>query len=219
VQKADGCLRSKFRNLDFSESTTRKRSPSPSLVKLLNALKQETPIDPWLCSLGTTAPLDLLTDLAMPPTIPNHRETAVKSDVKSGSQVRSLPTREPGRRDRKFVQETTPPRPAIVPWESSQSQVQEDLSSDRTLSDRTFQTRTDKPRIPAELEQIAPPAVAPTLPPLLPSQTGEHLPSVTTPLIQQQAKQEAIPPADLDNLASQIKRILDEEARRYGINV
>jgi len=109
-------------------------------------------------------------------------------------------------------QVTTPSHSAIAPWQNTQTR-----SPLETLS--RLSEPTQKHKAAAELERIDPPAVAPTLPPLVASQMGEDSPSVTTPLIQQRAQQEAVPETDLDGLASQIKRILDEEARRYGINV
>jgi hypothetical protein len=208
VQQTNDCLRSESNHLNFSELPTRKRIELPPLLESPNESKQELLNDPWLCLLGTMAPLDLLTDLVTPLTIPDRHETAAKSD-----QVRSLSADEPySRSNHNSDQISTQSRPAIAPWQDSQSQSPLERLSQ--LSDRSSKkTKT------TELEQIDPPVVAPTLPPLVASQTGEVSTSVTTPLIQQQAKQEAIPEADLDGLASQIKRILDEEARRYGINV
>ena len=69
-------------------------------------------------------------------------------------------------------------------------------------------------------ERIAPPATRPTLPPLLPSQTvGLPTPPVAATIARQGAWVEASAEDDLDVLAAQIKRILDEEARRHGIDV
>lgn len=70
--------------------------------------------------------------------------------------------------------------------------------------------------------RIAPPAVAPSLPPLLLPQTVSEPPlTVGTATVRQEARQEAVAVAekDLSVLATKIKRILDEEARRYGIDV
>ncbi|MCY7277765.1 MAG: hypothetical protein LH702_29515 [Phormidesmis sp. CAN_BIN44] len=211
VQQTNDCLRSESNDLNFSEPPVRKRIELPSFVESANESKQGSLNDPWQCSLGTKAPLGLLTDLATPRSTISNQETAAKSDV--SDRVRSLPISEPhSRSNYNSSQVSTQPRPASVAWQDSQSQSPLEMLSQ--LSDRA----TKKSKI-TELERIDPPAVAPTLPPLVASQTGEAPTSVTTPLIQQRATQEAIPEADLDGLASQIKRILDEEARRYGINV
>ncbi|MDZ8054546.1 MAG: hypothetical protein RMX68_008605 [Aulosira sp. ZfuVER01] len=69
---------------------------------------------------------------------------------------------------------------------------------------------------------MPPPIVKSLLPPLLPLQmTNNAVPSVATAIIQQNAKQEETTTSeeDLNALATKIKRILDEEARRYGIDV
>jgi hypothetical protein len=75
---------------------------------------------------------------------------------------------------------------------------------------------------PATSARIAPPTIAASLPPLQPPQMV-NMPASTLAafLAQQGAKQEesATPAEDLSKLAAQIKRILDEEARRYGIDV
>ncbi|MFH7025255.1 MAG: hypothetical protein ACHBN1_07600 [Heteroscytonema crispum UTEX LB 1556] len=72
------------------------------------------------------------------------------------------------------------------------------------------------------LTQNPPPAIMPSLPPLVPQQLV-NLPgqSVASAIIRQEATQEeaATREDDLNVLAAKIKRILDEEARRYGIDV
>ena len=75
---------------------------------------------------------------------------------------------------------------------------------------------------PESRARIVPPVVAPSLPPLLPSQ-GVSMPSppVAAAIVRQGARREETPAAedDLNMLAAKIKRILDEEARRHGIDV
>ncbi|HEY9605389.1 MAG TPA: hypothetical protein V6C85_27540, partial [Allocoleopsis sp.] len=88
-----------------------------------------------------------------------------------------------------------------------------------TLPPTLVEPTAKMPRAFAETQRIAPPSVVAELPPLLAPQAGDASPSVTTAQIQPSARQEAIPEEDLGGLASKIKRILDEEARRYGINV
>ncbi|VAW30267.1 hypothetical protein MNBD_CHLOROFLEXI01-3952 [hydrothermal vent metagenome] len=69
--------------------------------------------------------------------------------------------------------------------------------------------------------RFAPPHLAPTLPPLQPTQ-WPYLPNtpVATAVAQRSAQREAAPETEnLDDLARLIKQILDEESRRYGIDV
>lgn len=214
THRTDDCLRSESTRLNSSGLPISKQADFQPFMESSNRSENKLSNNPWLYSLGTTAPLDLLTDLATPP---------IGSDrhAESDHLTRSLSTSEPRPSDHGSDQVPTQPRPAIVPWQNFQSQSPlERLSqlSDRIAKEPMSDRIAKKPKA-AELERIDPPAVASTLPPLVASQTGEASPSVTTPLIQQRAMQEAIPEADLDSLASQIKRILDEEARRYGINI
>ena len=69
--------------------------------------------------------------------------------------------------------------------------------------------------------RIAPPAAAPSLPHLLPPQGSyESTPALAAIITRQRARQEAATSEDdLAGLAENIKRILDEEARRHGIDV
>lgn len=70
--------------------------------------------------------------------------------------------------------------------------------------------------------RIAPPSGVSALPPLLPFQeVGVPSPPVATAAIQGMVRQEEMAMAgdDLEALAARIKRILDEEARRHGIDV
>lgn len=214
IQRSKDSLPSRSQNLNVPIS---QRLQQKNFVELLpveessSHSKQESSNNPWLCSLGTMAPLDLLTDSLTP------RSTSSNPPDRTSEpepQRRSLPAHEP-----RFLPEqqdpdqgTIPSHSAIAPWQNTQTRSPLEMLSQ--LSEPT-----QKHKAAAELERIDPPAVAPTLPPLVASQAGEDSPSVTTPLIQQRAQQEAIPETDLDGLASQIKRILDEEARRYGINV
>jgi hypothetical protein len=71
------------------------------------------------------------------------------------------------------------------------------------------------------LTQNPPPAIMPTLPPLVPQQLVLPGQSVASAIIRQEATQEEADTRedDLNVLAAKIKRILDEEARRYGIDV
>ncbi len=76
----------------------------------------------------------------------------------------------------------------------------------------------------AGVERIAPPALAPSLPPLSPlTPAPQTAASGVLPLASETARQgareEATPAEDLDALAAKIKFILDEQARRHGIDV
>lgn len=79
----------------------------------------------------------------------------------------------------------------------------------------------DVPRTNRWIERIAPPVVIPSLPPLIrPEVVGMPVPPVATATARQGAWAEATAADDnLDVLAAKIKRILDEEARRHGIDV
>ncbi len=79
----------------------------------------------------------------------------------------------------------------------------------------------DVPRTNRWIERIAPPVVIPSLPPLIrPEVIGMPVPPVATATARQGARAEATATDDnLDVLAAKIKRILDEEARRHGIDV
>jgi len=71
-------------------------------------------------------------------------------------------------------------------------------------------------------DRVAPPTIIPSLPPLIPPQVvNGPAPPVATTTARQGARQEEATAADdnLDVLAAKIKRILDEEARRHGIDV
>jgi hypothetical protein len=70
-------------------------------------------------------------------------------------------------------------------------------------------------------DRIAPPTVVPSLSRLLPPQGSyESVPALAAMINRQQAKQEATTREDdLAGLAENIKRILDEEARRHGIDI
>lgn len=66
----------------------------------------------------------------------------------------------------------------------------------------------------------ASPILSRPLPPLTPPQTiGEPVPPVASAMARQGARVEALPGEDLTALADKIQRILQEEARRHGINV
>jgi hypothetical protein len=78
----------------------------------------------------------------------------------------------------------------------------------------------DPPQVPAvhAIEAIEPPTRQPLLPDLLPPQDGSAS-STTTPSTRQAIRQEEGSEAELNWLAVSLKRILDEEARRHGIDV
>ena len=86
----------------------------------------------------------------------------------------------------------------------------------------TSQMENDHQRIgTASNTQFSPPRTVPAMPPLKPPQRPfAAQPPVATAVAQQNARREAASAADgLDDLASKIKQILDEESRRHGIDV
>lgn len=85
----------------------------------------------------------------------------------------------------------------------------------------TLEQKRDLGARPATLTRMASTVVAPTLPPLRPPQPPVTvLPQVATAIIRQGAAQDAMAvEGDLSVLAANLKRILDEEARRHGIDV
>ncbi len=87
----------------------------------------------------------------------------------------------------------------------------------------TSQMENDRQRIgtAGHDTQFSPPRTVPAMPPLKPPQRPfAAQPPVATAVAQQNARREAASAADgLDDLASKIKQILDEESRRHGIDV
>lgn len=78
----------------------------------------------------------------------------------------------------------------------------------------------DAPSTSGWAKQIEPPVTAPQLPPLIPPQMiGMPVVPVATATIRREARAEEMADEDLDLLATRIQRILDEEARRHGIDV
>ncbi len=203
IHRTDECLRAKSDPLNVSVpqlSPQPDRSLPSTQEESLSQLELELSHNAWAHSLGTTVPLALLTHLVTPQsTLTSSDERTAELDPQPRSPLTpatQASTESPALHLEKMP--THSPLEALLPGNS-----------------RSMQSHPAT----AERERINPPTVAPGLPPLVAPQTHETPPSVTTPLIQQQAKQEALPAADLDELAGQIKRILDEEARRYGINV
>jgi hypothetical protein len=88
------------------------------------------------------------------------------------------------------------------------------LGSDPVVSDPALASK-----VPA---QIATGVGMPSLPSLLPKRApGFPAPPVARAIHRKDARDEddAVQEDDLSNLSAKIKRILDEEARRHGINV
>ena len=84
-----------------------------------------------------------------------------------------------------------------------------------------FDPRMEKdPSTSGWAQQIEPPTIAPQLPPLIPPQmVGMPVLPVAAATARRGARAEETADEDLDLLADRIKRILDEEARRHGIDV
>jgi hypothetical protein len=78
----------------------------------------------------------------------------------------------------------------------------------------------DDPSTSGWAGQIEPPTTAPQLPPLIPPQmVGMPVLPIAAATARHGARDEETADEDLDVLADRIKRILDEEARRHGIDV
>jgi hypothetical protein len=212
VERTEDCLRSKSRAFEplalkeksvMVEELPSKPKPVPD-PWMVGKTKPQSVCNPWVSALGKPVPLDLLVNLSTP---------------KSSGKVSPVVSQESAIR-----QQRSEPSPSISKSPAPMQKVEDVSSRSRPLSE-FWQAPQSEKRLSQFGEQlkraepIDPPAIAPTLPKLVAPQTGESASPVTSPLIEQRSRQEAIPEADLDGLASQIKRILDEEARRYGINV
>ncbi len=169
---------------------------------------------------------------------PSPKEIQVPdSDMRSHTTGPSFPQRQPSRPT------------SLTPLHSAQQQLSAQFSDwpeQKTREGRRQQMRdrmTSEPsvldmptRVPGQSQsvnypagaqaypppRIAPPAVASALPALRPPQQAyEPVTPVAASTARHGAQQEEskTPPAELDELAVKIKRILDEEARRYGIDV
>lgn len=167
--------------------------------------------DQWAISLnGPPAPEDLLVRLADAPIGDidgSRRETEVRSAPQNLSGPRSarssvLPAASKVQSWQRIALEPTQTFPVLIPPE---------LRSEIGDIDGKMES-------PA---RITPPAVAPSLPSLIPPEVvGAPVAPVAAVTARQGARDEATAvEADLSLLAARIKRILDEEARRHGIDV
>ena len=149
---------------------------------------------------GSKAPMDLLAYLASPPV--KNRTECYRRTVENGSKLR---TEEASRSSGRPFGEALP---------QMQQAVSQPFGGVDQISDID-----GKLQMPS---RIAPPRAALSLPDLLPSQITE-MPSlpVASASARLGAKLEADAVVDdnQDVLAAKIKRILDEEARRHGIDV
>lgn len=220
-------LREPFNRVEQIDLTEQNRWQS---ALPMDAMRSQT--NPWLRPLdGLTAPSDVLTHLANP--LPTSSQTQASTLDRSSQYSSTKPTDSPTLLPTKtnvwqtsgLIEGTNAqsgPTQPFVPNRQNSGQVEPwiDSSSDSVTLPPTLVEPTAKVFSAfAETQRIAPPSVVAELPPLLAPQAGDASPSVTTAQIQPSARQEAIPEEDLGGLASKIKRILDEEARRYGINV
>ncbi len=179
-----------------------------------------SPADPWTSRLiGQTAPADWLARLArMPVADGGASERSV--------QPQSTPQHSPGTRsaDRTVSDVARAGHGQATPTVAVEGDAARALIAGGEVASQT-------PLLAAggvdDIEsgsrpsaRIAPPAVAPVLPELLPGVVGEPVPAVAAAIVRHGARREsAASEDDLGVLASRIKRILDEEARRHGIDV
>lgn len=177
---------------------------------------------PWSTDLaGPTAPADLLHRLAgLDQLRPSHDSAHVASSRNGAQSDRPSPL--PGDRESREVAPQAS-RAAARPGESRESvhSQREPDESPPAASDDVSRRATDGRRAVGRTpERIAPPSLAESLPPLAPLQTAT---TRVLPLASETARRgalnEAAAPEDLDALAAKIKLILDEQARRHGIDV
>ena len=162
-----------------------------------------SPLSPWAISLqGPTASTALLNNLIHP--IQAQAPPASLSPGATVSSINSGAPLEPRVSQR-------PPTPPATPFWDLPRETPHD-------SNLEVYAGRDTEQFP----QVAPPSMTRSLPPLIPpSSTLAPIPPITATLVHDGIHREAIATTeeDLNLLASKIKRILDEEARRYGIDV
>ncbi len=168
----------------------------------------------WSTTLdGTTAPAGLLKRIA----------TGEQETVKAGERRQSpqAASQSPYAATRKPVKS-----PAIEERQtrSSPSDEQDQAPSPEPFDDLSSHARRNTADSRPGAERIAPPALAPSLPALspltpAPQPAASGVLPLASDLARQGAREEATPTEDLDALAARIKFILDEQARRHGIDV
>jgi hypothetical protein len=172
----------------------------------------------WSMDLaGPTAPAGLLRRLAGL----NQLWPAPVAPARNGGQSDRPPPLTGGRNSREAAAQAG--RAAARPGESrelihSDSELDE---SPPVLSEEIGRRATDGQfAVGRASEQIAPPSLAESLPPLAPQQTETiRVLPLASETARRGARDEAAAPEDLDALAAKIKLILDEQARRHGIDV
>jgi hypothetical protein len=173
---------------------------------------------PWAMALaGPTAPTDLLRRLAGTGQL----RPSPAAPARNGDQS-DWPSPLAGDRKSREV-EAQAGRAASRPGASREliHSRREQGESPPAASDEVGQREADGHRAVGRApEQIAPPSLAESLPPLTPQQaeTTRVLP-LASETARRGARDESVAPEDLDALAAKIKLILDEQARRHGIDV
>jgi hypothetical protein len=180
------------------------------------------PVAPWSMDLaGPTASADLLHRLAELDQLRPSPDSSPAASARNGSQSDwpLPPARDRQSREVAAQAGRATSRPGSTP-ESAHSQRESDEwppAAGDDVSHRAADVQREIGRVP---EQIAPPSLAESLPPLAPPQTTttRALP-LASETARRGARDEAAAPEDLDALAAKIKLILDEQARRHGIDV
>ncbi len=160
--------------------------------------------------VGKTAPPELLSRLARPA----QRDSVA---VSSGNQYRAASDSAPDSRPPKTTAAGARSYGAMAPTPSP-GRHQGTLLPLEGDDDRQA---PEGARAESRLfERIAPPVVAPRLPPLIsPELVGMSVPPVAATARQGAWAEATAAEDDLNALAAKIRRILDEEARRHGIDV
>lgn len=178
------------------------------------ALSTARPLaDQWSVPLnGQTASIQLLTRLADPSVVYNNSSNpAAKQKTVSKQELisRSLDLPDSAKAEKNKQNQRLPPVLAeststlLLPKEVNQ------IINNDTAINIGLPTQIDPPVVMSPLPSLLPPQIV-NLPP----------PNVANTIIRQEAKQEETATSEEDLiLAAKIKRILDEEARRYGIDV
>jgi hypothetical protein len=111
--------------------------------------------------------------------------------------------------------------PALPPTTRFTQNLEQSIPRSPTIISQPVAPPDSQPINPTPVSESSLEALqrSPTLPSLTPAQTADQpTPNLAAALVQK-AKSEPAPETDLNLLATHIKRILDDEARRYGINV
>ncbi len=177
---------------------------------------------PWSMDLaGPTASADLLHRLAGSDQLRPSINSSPVASALNGDQSDWLSPQARDRQSREVAAQAG--RAAACPGaapELIQSQSEPDESPPAASDEVSYRATDGQRAVGRTPGQIAPPSLAESLPPLAPPQTTTtHALPLASETARRGARDEASAPEDLDALAAKIKLILDEQARRHGIDV